>query len=149
MRVGRRENRSGSTSCPTSSPVTRAAASPIWWSSPSTSGTTNLYTEQVQDFTPTPMSLSTAMYHTGLDPFTLQPVHVPKGREKQVQRALLQYRDPENYGLVCEGLRSVGRDDLIGSGWTCLVGRNRQQHGIPARKKRRIERRLTNPTAGG
>ncbi|RXE57489.1 YgiQ family radical SAM protein [Methanoculleus taiwanensis] len=97
---------------------------------------TGLYTEQVQDFTPTPMSLSTAMYHTGLDPFTLQPVHVPKGREKRIQRALLQYRDPKNYGLVCEGLRSIGREDLIGSGWTCLAGRNRDGPASSGRKKR-------------
>ena len=50
-----------------------------------------LYTEQVQDFTPTPMSVSTSMYYTGLNPFTLEPVHVPKGREKRIQRALMQY----------------------------------------------------------
>ena len=82
---------------------------------------TGLYTEQVQDFTPTPMSISTAIYHTGLDPFTLKEVYVPKGREKRVQRALMHYRDPANYGLVCEGLRAAGREDLIGSAWKCLV----------------------------
>ena len=70
---------------------------------------TGLYTEQVQDFTPTPMSISTAIYHTGLDPFTLEEVYVPKGREKRIQRALIHYRDPENYGLVREGLRAAGR----------------------------------------
>jgi uncharacterized radical SAM protein YgiQ len=80
-----------------------------------------LYTEQVQDFTPTPMSVSTCMYYTGLDPFTLEPVHVPKGREKKVQRALLQYREPQNRGLVLEGLRMAGREDLIGTGKQCLV----------------------------
>ena len=73
----------------------------------------NLYTEQVQDFTPTPMSVATCMYYTGLDPFTLQPVHVPRGREKKIQRALLQYRDPKNRKLVTEGLRDAGRRDLI------------------------------------
>lgn len=82
---------------------------------------TGLYTEQVQDFTPTPMSISTAIYHTGLDPFTLKEVYVPKGREKRIQRALMHYRDPANYGLVCEGLRAAGREDLIGSAWKCLV----------------------------
>ncbi len=97
---------------------------------------TGLYTEQVQDFTPTPMSISTAMYHTGLDPFTLRPVHVPKGREKQIQRALLQYRDPKNAALVCEGLRMAGRQDLIGSGWTCLVGRDRRRQGAAEQKRR-------------
>jgi len=73
----------------------------------------NLYTEQVQDFTPTPMSVSTCMYYTGLDPFTLRPVHVPRGREKKIQRAMLQYRDPKNRKLVTEGLRKAGREDLI------------------------------------
>ena len=80
-----------------------------------------LYTEQVQDFTPTPMTVSTAMYYTGLDPFTLKPVHVPKGREKRIQRAMLQYRDPKNYDLVREGLEMAGREDLIGSGRRCLI----------------------------
>jgi len=81
-----------------------------------------LYTEQVQDFTPTPMSFSTCMYYTGLNPFTMEKVHVPKGREKWIQRALLQYRDPRNRGLVIEGLESAGRRDLIGTGPKCLVG---------------------------
>lgn len=80
-----------------------------------------LYTEQVQDFTPTPMTASTAMYHTGLDPFTLERVHVPKGREKAIQRALLHYRDPRNYRLVREGLLLAGRRDLIGNAWNCLI----------------------------
>jgi len=73
----------------------------------------HLYTEQVQDFTPTPMSVSTCMYYTGMNPFTMEPVHVPKGQEKKIQRALLHYRDPRNRALVREGLRSAGRVDLI------------------------------------
>jgi uncharacterized radical SAM protein YgiQ len=81
----------------------------------------HLYTKQVQDFTPTPMTVSTAMYYTGLDPFTLKPVHVPRGREKKIQRAMLHYRDPRNYDLVKEGLRMAGREDLIGSGGRCLI----------------------------
>lgn len=81
----------------------------------------DLYTEQVQDFTPTPMTASTCMYHTGIDPFTMEKVHVAKGREKRIQRALLQYRDSKNYGLVIEGLKIAGREDLIGSEWKCLV----------------------------
>jgi uncharacterized radical SAM protein YgiQ len=81
----------------------------------------NMYTEQVQDFTPTPMTISTAMYHTGLDPFTLRPVHVPKGREKRIQRALLQYRDSRNYALVREGLEMAGRSELIGDCPKCLI----------------------------
>jgi len=73
----------------------------------------HLYTEQVQDFTPTPMSVSTCMYYTGIHPFTMEPVHVPKGQEKKIQRALLHYKDPRNRELVREGLRSAGRADLI------------------------------------
>ncbi len=80
-----------------------------------------LYTEQVQDFTPTPMTVSTAMYYTGLNPFTLQPVHIPIGREKRIQRAMLRYREPENYELVKEGLLMAGRSDLIGKGRRCLI----------------------------
>lgn len=79
--------------------------------------------EQVQDFYPTPGSLSTAMYYTGLDPLTMQPVHVPKGREKKLQRALLQYREPKNYALVKEALIEAGRADLIG-GKNGLIGKN-------------------------
>jgi radical SAM superfamily enzyme YgiQ (UPF0313 family) len=82
---------------------------------------TNLYTEQVQDFTPTPMTLSTCMYHTALDPGNLQPLHVPLNREKKIQRALLHFRDPRNRDLVEEGLRRAGRDDLIGYGEKCLI----------------------------
>ncbi len=81
----------------------------------------NLYTEQVQDFTPTPMTAATCMYYTGINPFTMEEVHVAKGREKRMQRALLQYRDKRNYGLVREGLKMAGREDLIGSGWKCLI----------------------------
>ncbi|MFA5578467.1 MAG: YgiQ family radical SAM protein [Methanothrix sp.] len=82
-----------------------------------------LYSEQVQDFTPTPMTVSTCMYYSGLDPFSGKPVHVPKGREKEIQRALLQFRDRRNWGLVREGLRMVGRENLIGDGPKCLVPR--------------------------
>jgi len=81
----------------------------------------NLYTEQVQDFTPTPMSVSTCMYFTGLNPFTMKPVHVPRGWEKRVQRALLQWRDEKNQDLVKEGLTGAGRSDLIGAGTGSLV----------------------------
>ncbi|NLA38013.1 MAG: DUF3362 domain-containing protein, partial [Methanomicrobiales archaeon] len=88
---------------------------------------TGLYTEQVQDFTPTPMSISTTIYHTGLDPFTLEEVYVPKGREKRIQRALMHYRNPKNHGLIREGLIAAGREDLIGNAWKCL---------IPARRRR-------------
>lgn len=85
----------------------------------------NLYTEQVQDFTPTPMTASTCMYYTGINPFTMEKVHVAKGREKRIQRALLRYKDERNYGLVYEGLKMAGREELIGDGWKCLIGRKR------------------------
>ena len=80
-----------------------------------------VYTEQVQDFTPTPLSVSTCMSYTGLNPFTLEPVHVPKGQEKKIQRALMQYKEPQNLDLVLEGLRTADRNDLIGTGGKCLV----------------------------
>jgi uncharacterized radical SAM protein YgiQ len=91
-----------------------------------------LYTEQVQDFTPTPMTLSTTMYHTGLNPLTMEPVHVPKGREKQIQRAMLQYRDKAHRDLVLEGLCMAGRPDLIGPGGKCLIRKS-----FTGEKKRR------------
>jgi uncharacterized radical SAM protein YgiQ len=78
--------------------------------------------EQVQDFYPTPSTLSTCMYYTGLDPRTMEPVYVPLSpHEKAMQRALIQYRDPKNYELVVEALRKAGRTDLIGFDKKCLV----------------------------
>ena len=72
--------------------------------------------EQVQDFYPTPSTMSTAMYFTGVDPRTMQPVYVPKSpHEKALQRALIQYRDPKNRELVLEALRRAGRMDLVGA----------------------------------
>jgi radical SAM superfamily enzyme YgiQ (UPF0313 family) len=78
--------------------------------------------EQVQDFIPTPGTLSTCMYWTELDPLTMEPVYVPKTpREKAMQRALLQYRNPKNRRLVEQALRLEGRSDLIGNGPQCLI----------------------------
>jgi uncharacterized radical SAM protein YgiQ len=78
--------------------------------------------EQVQDFYPTPSTISTCMYYTGLDPRTLEGVYVPKSpHEKAMQRALIQYRNPRNYALVVEALRKVGREDLIGFDKKCLL----------------------------
>jgi uncharacterized radical SAM protein YgiQ len=78
--------------------------------------------EQVQDFYPTPSTISTAMYYTGLDPRTLQEVYVPKSpHDKAMQRALIQYRNPKNYDLVVEALRKADRMDLIGFDKKCLV----------------------------
>ncbi|NMP36904.1 MAG: YgiQ family radical SAM protein [Clostridiales bacterium] len=78
--------------------------------------------EQVQDFYPTPGTISTAMYHTGLDPYTLKPVYVAKNpHEKAMQRALLRYFDKSSQGLVLEALRIEHRYDLIGTAKSCLV----------------------------
>ena len=78
--------------------------------------------EQVQDFYPTPSTISTVMYYTGLDPRTMKPVYVPTNpHEKAMQRALIQYRNPKNYALVHEALVKAGRTDLIGYGKTCLI----------------------------
>ena len=78
--------------------------------------------EQVQDFYPTPSTLSTSMYYTGVDPRTMKPVYVPKSpHEKAMQRALIQYRNPELYDLVSEALHKAGRTDLIGFGPKCLI----------------------------
>ena len=78
--------------------------------------------EQVQDFYPTPSTLSTCMYYTGLDPRTMKPVYVPKNpHEKALQRALIQYRNPKLYDLVYEALEKAGRMDLIGYGPKCLI----------------------------
>ena len=78
--------------------------------------------EQVQDFYPTPSTLSTVMYYTGLDPRTMEKVYVPTDpHEKAMQRALIQYRNPKNYYLVREALLTAHREDLIGSGPKCLI----------------------------
>ncbi len=78
--------------------------------------------EQVQDFYPTPSTMSTVMYYTGVDPETLKPVYVCKNpHEKAMQRALIQYRNPKNYNLVREALKLAGREDLIGFDKKCLI----------------------------
>ena len=78
--------------------------------------------EQVQDFYPTPSTMSTCMFYTGVDPRTMKPVYIPRDpHEKAMQRALIQYRKPENYKLVKEALRKAGREDLIGYGSKCLI----------------------------
>ena len=78
--------------------------------------------EQVQDFYPTPSTISTCMYYTGLDPRTMEPVYVAKSpHDKAMQRALIQYRNPKNRKLVREALVKAGRTDLIGPGPRCLI----------------------------
>ena len=86
--------------------------------------------EQVQDFYPTPGTLATCMWYTGLDPRTMEPVFVSRTpHDKALQRALMQWRKPRNRKLVLEALRRTGREDLIGYGKHCLV---RPDKGTPA-----------------
>ena len=88
--------------------------------------------EQVQDFYPTPSTLSTVMYYTGLDPRTMEKVYVPTDpHEKAMQRALIQYRNPKNYYLVKEALLKAHREDLIGSGPKCLIRAVPPRQGKP------------------
>ena len=96
--------------------------------------------EQVQDFYPTPSTLPTCMYYTGLDPRNMKPVYVPKSpHEKAMQRALIQYRDPKLYDLVEEALVKAGRTDLIGYGPKCLI---RPRKGRTQRTQRTQEKAL-------
>ncbi|MEG1293162.1 MAG: YgiQ family radical SAM protein [Clostridium sp.] len=86
--------------------------------------------EQVQDFYPTPSTISTCMYYTGYDPRTMEPVYVPTNpHEKAMQRALIQYRNPKNYDLVTEALKTAGRADLIGFDKKCLIRPRRSENG--------------------
>jgi len=93
---------------------------------------TNYQPEQVQDFYPTPGTPSTTMFYTGLDPNTLEEVHIPKTKhEKAMQRALLQYKDPMKYDLVYSALIEANREDLIGYGPKCLIkprGQKNKEH---------------------
>ncbi len=96
--------------------------------------------EQIQEFYPTPGTLSTCMYYTGLDPRTMKPVYVPRDpEEKAMQRALIQYRNPANYGLVYKALKSAGREDLIGFGDKCLIKppRNPEKRRNPRSENRK------------
>lgn len=86
--------------------------------------------EQVQDFYPTPSTMSTVMYYTGVDPVTMKPVYVCKNpHEKAMQRALIQYRNPQNYDLVREALKLAGREDLIGYEKKCLIRPRKMEKG--------------------
>lgn len=103
--------------------------------------------EQVQDFYPTPGTLSTCMYYTGLDPKNGKPIHVPKSNEeKAMQRALLQWKRPDKRALVLKALRAAGREDLIGYGAHCLLrpnqpsgearGKTQGDRGKPGRQEK-------------
>ncbi len=92
--------------------------------------------EQVQDFYPTPSTLSTCMYYTGIHPLTKEKVYVPRDpHEKEIQRALMQYKNPANRALVMEGLRRAGREDLIGYGPKCLIRPDREKPANPGKGK--------------
>lgn len=104
--------------------------------------------EQVQDFYPTPSTVSTVMYYTGIDPRTGEKVFVCRNpHEKAMQRALIQYRDPQNYELVKEALLKAGRADLIGFGEKCLIpprklgGKKQEPHKKQTLKKQEIQKR--------
>ena len=94
--------------------------------------------EQVQDFYPTPSTLSTCMYYTGVDPRTMEEVYIPKStHEKAMQRALIQYKNPRNYDLILEALEKTGRMDLVGFGERCLI----KPRGNKSHKKRKNKKR--------
>jgi uncharacterized radical SAM protein YgiQ len=111
--------------------------------------------DQVQDFIPAPFDVATAMYYTGVDPFTKRPVHVAKHlRDRKLQRALMQFFKPENYFEVREALLKTGRQDLIGSGCDCLIPAQPPKAAIEARRRDAQQRfagnyvhSTTNPTA--
>ncbi len=105
----------------------------------------NYQPEQVQDFYPTPGTLSTTMFYTGLDPLTMEEVYIPRSKEeKAMQRALLQFKNPKNYNIVYDALVKGGREDLIGNGPKCLIrdknsfgkGNNHSNHKSGGRKNR-------------
>lgn len=105
----------------------------------------NYQPEQVQDFYPTPGTLSTTMFYTGLDPLTMEEVYIPRSKEeKAMQRALLQFKNPKNYNIVYDALVKAGREDLIGNGPKCLIrdknsfgkGNNHSNHKSSGRKNK-------------
>ena len=105
--------------------------------------------EQVQDFYPTPSTISTCMYYTGVDPRTMKPVYVPKNpHEKAMQRALIQYRNPKNYDLVMEALRIADRMDLVGFDEKCLI-RPRKLHSEKMQEKNGYSGRNHGGTGNG
>ncbi len=102
--------------------------------------------EQVSDFYPTPSTVSTCIYYTGLDPRTMQPVYCATSpHEKALQRALIQYRNPKNHDLVVEALKAAGREDLIGYGPDCLV-RPKKGDGVKLDKRSGTGRRADGGT---
>jgi len=110
---------------------------------------------QVQDFIPAPMDIATCMYWTGLDPMTMKPVEtVKKLKDREVQRALMQFFKPENYFVVQQALRDAGREDLIGNGPKCLIPstppKTASRSGTSARREYRPKpRRSGGPRPSG
>ena len=105
--------------------------------------------EQVQDFYPTPSTISTCMYYTGLDPRTMKKVYVPVNpHEKAMQRALIQYRNPKNYDLVYEALVAAGRRDLIGFTKECLI-KPRKNVGQTYKEKGSFEKKGPSAKSAG
>lgn len=99
--------------------------------------------QQVQDFYPTPSTMSTVMYYTGVDPRTMKEVYTPKNpHEKAMQRALMQYRNPANYELVREALYKAGRTDLIGFDKHCLIKPRQLKKDRAAKKGEQDRRKL-------
>jgi uncharacterized radical SAM protein YgiQ len=92
--------------------------------------------DQVQDFIPAPMDVATAMYYTGLDPFTMRPVFIAQHlRDRKLQRALLQFFKPANYFEVRKALTQAGRSDLIGDGCDCLIPSRPPREAILERRR--------------
>ena len=92
--------------------------------------------DQVQDFIPAPFDVATAMYYTGLDPFTGKEVHIARHlRDRKLQRALMQFFKPENYFQVRKALEKAGRQDLIGTGCDCLISERPPREAIAARRR--------------
>ena len=110
----------------------------------------NMTPEQVQDFIPTPGSLSTAMYYTGINPLTGEPVYVAKkGRDKAMQRALMQYKREENYDLVKEALLKANRRDLIGFGPLCLIPPRYIKRNSPTSRQQQTSHDGKHASGGG
>jgi hypothetical protein len=92
--------------------------------------------DQVQDFIPAPFDVATAMYYTGIDPFTGKEVHIARHlRDRKLQRALMQFFKPENYFQVRKALEKAGRQDLIGTGCDCLISERPPREAIAARRR--------------
>ncbi|WP_317855808.1 YgiQ family radical SAM protein [Chakrabartyella piscis] len=106
--------------------------------------------EQVQDFYPTPSTISTCMYYTGVDPRTMKPVYVPVNpHEKAMQRALIQYRNPKNYGLVMEALQKAHRMDLVGFDQNCLIRPRQSKNEYNSWNNKNSNGKSTGKSGGG